>query len=82
MKKSGWVFALVTILFGVAVTLFFALAYPHHLHFQEQYLLFLFEKSYALDVLSNPGGLADLIGRFLTQFFLYAWAGATIIALV
>ena len=74
--------ALATILFGVAVTLFFALAYPHHLHFQEQYQLFLFEKSYAMEVLSNPGGLADLIGRFLTQFFLYAWAGATIIAVV
>lgn len=73
---------LATILFGVAVTLFFALAYPHHLHFQEQYQLFLFEKSYAMEVLSNPGGLADLIGRFLTQFFLYAWAGATIIAVV
>lgn len=82
MKNIRWVFALATILFGVAVMLFFALAYPHHLHFQEQYQLFLFEKSYALDVLSAPGGLADLISRFLTQFFLYAWAGATIIALV
>ena len=82
MKKIRWVFALTSLLFGIAVTLFFALVYPHHLHFQEQYQLFLFEKSYALEVLSVPGGLADLIGRFLTQFFLYAWAGATIIAVV
>ena len=71
-----------SLLFGVAVTLFFALAYPHHLHFQEQYQLFLFEKGYVCEVLSLPGGLADLAGRFLTQFFLYAWVGATLIAIV
>lgn len=82
MKQLRWAFALAFLLFGVGVTLFFALAYPHHLHFQEQYQLFLFEQSYICEVLSIPGGLADLIGRFLTQFFLYAWSGATIIALV
>lgn len=82
MKSLRWTFSLATLVFGVAVTLFFALAYPHHLHFQEQYQLFLFEKSYMCEVLSVPGGMADLIGRFLTQFFLYAWVGATIIALV
>lgn len=71
-----------TLLFGVAVTLFFALAYPHHLHFQEQYQIFLFEQSYVCEVLSMPGGLADLAGRFLTQFFLFSWVGATLIALV
>lgn len=82
MKQLRWAFALATLLFGVTVTLFFALAYPHHLHFQEQYQLFLFEQSYVRDVLSMPGGLADLAGRFITQFFLYAWAGATLIALL
>ena len=71
-----------TLLFGVAVTLFFALAYPHHLHFQEQYQLFLFDAGYVREVLSMPGGLADLAGRFLTQFFLFAWVGATLIALL
>ncbi|MCF0190018.1 MAG: hypothetical protein HUJ96_02020 [Marinilabiliaceae bacterium] len=82
MKQLRWAFALASLLFGVAVLLFFALAYPHHLHFQEQYQLFLFEKGYVIDVMSVPGGLADLIGRFLTQFFLFAWVGATIIAVV
>lgn len=80
MKQLRWGFALATLLFGVGVTLFFALAYPHHLHFQEQYQLFLFEQSYVCGLLSNPGGLADLAGQFLTQFFLFAWAGATLIA--
>ena len=32
---------LYTSLFGVAVLLFFGLAYPHHLHYQEQFQLFL-----------------------------------------
>lgn len=82
MKNGRWIFLLSSTLFGVVVMLFFALAYPHHLHFQEQYQLFQFTKSYILDVLSLPGGVADLAGRFLTQFFLYAWVGATLIALV
>ena len=71
-----------TLLFGVSVLLFFGLAYPHHLHYQEQYQLFLFDSSYMWDVIALPGGVADLLGRFSTQFFLYAWVGATIIAIL
>ena len=73
---------LCTLLFGVAVLLFFALAYPHHLHHQEQYQLFLFDSTYVWDVVKLPGGIADLLGRFCTQFFLYAWVGAAIIAVL
>ena len=71
-----------TILFGVSVLLFFGLAYPHHLHYQEQYQMFLFDGSYMWDVVALPGGVADLLGRFCTQFFLYAWVGAAIIAVL
>ena len=74
--------ALCTLLFGVAVLLFFGWAYPHHLHYQEQYQLFLFDSTYAWDIVKQPGGMADLLGRFCTQFFLYAWVGALIIALL
>ena len=73
---------LCTLLFGVAVFLFFGLAYPHHLHYQEQYQLFLFDSTYVWDVVKHPGGVADLVGRFCTQFFLFAWVGAAIIALL
>lgn len=66
----------------VAVLLFFGLWYPHHLHFQEQYQLFLFDVDYVVDVLSVPGGVADLFGRFLTQFFLFSWVGAPVVALL
>jgi len=73
---------LFTLLFGVAVFLFFGLAYPHHLHYQEQYQLFLFDSTYMWDVVKHPGGIADLLGRFCTQFFLFAWVGAAIIAIL
>ena len=73
---------LFTLLFAVAVLLFFGLAYPHHLHYQEQYQLFLFDNNYVWDVVKHPGGVADLLGRFCTQFFLFAWIGAAIIALL
>ena len=71
-----------TLLFGVAVLLFFGLAYPHHLHYQEQYQLFLFDSNYVCEIIKHTGGVADLLGRFCTQFFLYAWVGALIIALL
>ena len=73
---------LYTFLFGVAVFLFFGLAYPHHLHYQEQYQLFLFDSTYVWEIVRQPGGVADLLGRFCTQFFLFAWVGAFIIALL
>ena len=66
----------------MAVLLFFGLAYPHHLHYQEQYQLFLFDSTYLWDVVKHPGGVTDLLGRFCTQFFLFAWVGAAIIALL
>ena len=71
-----------TFFFAVAVLLFFGLAYPHHLHYQEQYQLFLFDSNYVWEIVRRPGGLADLLGRFCTQFFLFAWIGALIIALL
>ena len=90
MKHSPFTFrfslftgkALCTLLFGVAAVLFFGLAYPHHLHYQEQYQLFLFDCSYVWEMVKLPGGIADLLGRFCTQFFLYAWIGALIIGIL
>ena len=73
---------LISSLFCVAVILFFGMAYPHHLHYQEQFQLFLFDSNYVWDIVKQPGGVADLLGRFCTQFFLYAWVGAVIIGLL
>jgi hypothetical protein len=82
LKKMKYLHLFCTVLFGVAVLLFFGLSYPHHLHYQEQYQLFLFDSTYVWEIVKLPGGVADLLGRFCTQFFLYAWVGALIIALL
>ena len=71
-----------TVLTGIAIYCFFALSYPYHLHFQEQYQLFESTWDYFRSVEAIPGGLADWIGRFLTQFCFYAPAGAALIALL
>ncbi len=78
-KSAG---LLMTALSAIAVYCFFAFKYPYHLHFQEQYQLFEFSCGYFSSVVSVPGGLADWLGRFLTQFFYYAPAGAAILALL
>ena len=74
--------AALTVLTGVAVYCFFAFRSPYHLHFQEQYQLFESTWVYFAGVASVPGGFADWIGRFLTQFCYYAPAGAVIMALL
>jgi hypothetical protein len=71
---------LISIAFGGAVFVFFACFYPFHLHYQEQYQLFLFSGNYFNDYLSRPGGISNYIGNFFTQFYFYAWVGAIIIA--
>ena len=78
-KTWKWV---VTLLFGVVVALFWGQYYPAHLAYQEQSQLFLFDKTYCLETLSVPGGLAYYVSEFLAQFFGMAWVGATIVALL
>ena len=68
-------------LFGIAVFLFFYFLFPHHLHYQEQFQLFLFTKAYFLETCARPGGFSNYAGRFFTQFYLYAGWGALIVSL-
>ncbi len=82
MKRILSLQALLSLVFAIGVTCFFALLYPHHLHFQEQFQLFQFDWNYACEVMSAPGGVAEWLGRFSVQFFLFAWAGAPIVALI
>ena len=74
--------AAMTVLSGIAVYCFFALKYPYHLHFQEQYQLFESTWDYFRTVAAVPGGFADWLGRFLTQFCYYAPAGAAVLAVL
>lgn len=81
MEKAEKYFKLVipAMLFAAA-SAFFGIAYPFHICYQEQFQLFEFTSEYFLSTVSVPGGLSDWLGLFLTQFFLYGWAGAAITA--
>ena len=73
---------LLSLLFGVAVMLFWAVPYMAGLCFQEQYQMFLFDTNYFLERIVLPGGLADYISEFLIQFYYMPVLGGTIIALL
>lgn len=70
------------LLFALLVFAFFGYGYPHHLHYQEQFQLFECTAGYALHALSQPGGLADYLSAFLTQFYVNSRFGGCFIALL
>ena len=70
-----------TIVFGISIFSFFYFFFPHHLHYQEQFQLFLFTKPYFIETCSRPGGFSNYLGRFFVQFYLFAGSGALIISL-
>ena len=73
---------LLSLLFGVAVVIFWAVPFVGGLCFQEQYQMFLFDTGYFLDRIVLPGGLADYISEFLVQFYYMPVLGGVIIALL
>lgn len=73
---------LLSLLFGVAVVIFWAVPFVGGLCFQEQYQMFLFDTGYFLERIVLPGGLADYISEFLVQFYYMPVLGGTIIALL
>ena len=77
MKVRIVLFAIVI----VAVFCFFQFWYPYHFFYHEQNQIFLLEWEYISGYFEKTGGLAALIGDFLTQFYYYLYAGATILTL-
>ena len=65
----------------IAVFSFFQFCYPYHFFYHEQNQIFLWEWEYISGYFDNIGGLASLVGDFLTQFYYYLYAGATILTL-
>lgn len=59
--------------------IFFAFYYNSHLHFNEQFQLFLFTGDFFLEKLRFPGGFSGYIGGFLTQFYYLSLVGPIII---
>ena len=58
---------------------FFQFWYPYHFFYQEQNQIFLWSWDYLSTYFDKPGGVARLNGDFLTQFYYYLYAGATIL---
>lgn len=73
---------LLTVLFGLAVFLFWKFRYPFALTYQEQLQLFLFDGDYFCDRMAEPGGFARYVAEFLVQFYNGVAIGAAIIALL
>lgn len=67
---------------GLATFALFYFVYRGHLHFAEQYQLFLFTKEYFTDLVQYPGGISDYFGRFVTQFFFVTILGAALMGIL
>jgi len=76
---SAWYFLA---FFFVLAFVYFYFFGAYILFFQEQQYLFVFSSSYLHEFLSRPGGLLDLAGKFLTQFYLCKLAGSFILACI
>ena len=72
----------VIVLGAVACWAFFQFWYPYHFFYQEQNQLFLWSWDYISTYLTRFGGIALLIGDFLTQFYYYLYAGAAILSVI
>ena len=68
-----------TLLFGLAVFLFWRLRYPFVLSYQEQFQLFLDSNAYFSEALAVPGGLARYIAEWLVQLYISFTAGAMVL---
>ena len=74
--------ACLSVLVGIGMFLFWYVAYPHALSYQEQYQLFLWTWDYFLERICLPGGLADWLGEFIVQFYYVEWLGALLLSLL
>jgi len=77
-QKEDWF--IIAFFFLLAFIYFFFFA-SHILFFQEQQYLFVYTSSYFQEFFIRPGGLLDLSGKFLTQFYYSRLAGSLILAI-
>ena len=69
-------------LIGIGIFLFWYMAFPHAMSYQEQYQLFLWTGDYFMERVSLLGGFADWLGEFIVQFYYVEWLGALLLALL
>lgn len=69
---------LAVLIFFILSGCFLFFACPYGLMFKEQIVLFEFTHSYLAELFSKPAAIAELLGTFLTQLFIYRWAAVLI----
>ncbi len=74
--------SLLTLLFGVAIFVFWKWGYPQAMSYQEQNQLFLWTIDYLFNDLRLAGGLSVWIGEFVVQFYYVELLGAALLALL
>jgi len=79
ISKPGDTWYFLAFFFILAFVYFFWFG-GYILFFQEQQSLFLYTSSYINDFFLKPGGLLDLSGKFLTQFYISKFTGSVILA--
>jgi hypothetical protein len=67
-------------IFFAGIFVFYSFFFNSHLHFEEQFQLFLLTGDFFISKLKYPGGFSGYIGGFLTQFYYLSLAGPLIIA--
>jgi len=82
MQKKNQLNYVMPAIYGLCVFLFFWKIFPHHLHFQEQFQLFLFTKTFFIETCSRPGGFSNYAGLFFAQFFLFSFVGALLVSFI
>ena len=70
------------VLWAIACFCFFQFCYPYHFFYKEQNQLFLLTADWLRTYFDEVGWLARMAGDFLTQFYYYLFAGATILTMV
>ena len=66
--------------FFLYIAIFLCFFYNYHLLYTEQLQIFQFTNFYFLTLIERPGGLANYIGSFITQFYIFNHAAGLIIA--
>jgi hypothetical protein len=73
---------IIFILCFIGFLLYAGILNRYHLSYLEQTQLFQYDRGYLAGFFLKPGGLIQLLGSFITQFFYYPWLGSLILALV
>jgi len=81
-KRSKILPKIVAGVFFTASFLYLATVNRFLMAYQEQIQLFRFDRNYFAGFLKTPGGFADYLGAFFTQFFLNPIAGTFIVTLL